>query len=344
MKYRTLGTSQISVSELCLGTMTWGEQNTQEQAFEQLDYALSRGINFIDTAEMYPVPPKASTQGQTEIILGEWFRQCGRRADVVLATKAAGPGHAHIRDGKGLNRDAVLRAIEGNLARLQTDHIDLYQIHWPNRSANFFGQLGYTHADGGDAEAELHDILGALAELVAQGVVNQVGISNETPWGLMTYLRLAAQYDLPRVASIQNPYNLLNRTFEIGLAEMAIREKVGLLAYSPMAFGVLSGKYRHGQRPADGRITLFERFQRYAKPEAVAATEQYCQLAERHQLDPAQLALAFVTRQPFVTSNIIGATTMDQLKANIDSADLVLSDEVLAEINTIHQAQPNPAP
>ncbi|AKH67788.1 putative oxidoreductase, aryl-alcohol dehydrogenase like protein [Spongiibacter sp. IMCC21906] len=344
MKYRNLGRSELSVSELCLGTMTWGEQNSLEQACEQMDYAVSRGINFFDTAEMYPVPPIAKTQGRTEEYIGQWFQQSGKRQDIVLATKASGPGHKHIRDASGLGRDGILRAFEGSLERLKTDYVDLYQIHWPNRSTNFFGKLGYQHSDSREAETEIHEILRTLAELVQQGQVRTVGISNETPWGMLSYLRLADKYNLPRVASIQNPYNLLNRSFEVGLAEMAIREQAGLLAYSPLAFGVLSGKYRNNQRPEGARITLFERFQRYAKPEAVAATEQYCQLAEKHGLDPAQMALAFINQQPFVTSNIIGATTMAQLKSNIDSADLVLSDEVLEGIEAIHSAQPNPAP
>lgn len=344
MKYRKLGKTEISVSELCLGTMTWGEQNTLEEACEQMDYAVSRGINFFDTAEMYPVPPMAKTQGRTEEYIGHWLRQTGKRKDIVLATKATGPGNNHIRDGKPLNRASILEAFEGSLKRLQTDYVDLYQIHWPNRRSNFFGKLGYRHDADGDAEAELHEILTTLGELVDQGRVHSIGISNETPWGLMTYLRLAEQYGLPRVATIQNPYNLLNRTFEVGLAEISIREQIGLLAYSPLAFGVLSGKYRDGQRPAGARLTLFERFQRYNKPESVAAAEQYCQLAERCGLDPAQMALAFINQQPFLCSNIIGATSMAQLKSNIDSADLALDDDLLEEIEAIHNSQPNPAP
>jgi aryl-alcohol dehydrogenase-like predicted oxidoreductase len=343
MKMRELGRTGISVSEICLGTMTWGQQNTQDEAFEQMDYAVSRGINFFDTAEMYPVPPIPETQGKTEEYMGEWFRQSGKRSQIVLASKATGPGHAHVREGKPLGRSAILSAVDGSLARLQTDYIDLYQIHWPNRATNFFGKLGYQHS-ADNAEHDLHEILETLSELVDKGVVKAIGISNETPWGLMSYLTLAEQYGLPRIASIQNPYNLLNRTFEIGLAEMAIREDVGLLAYSPMAFGMLSGKYRNGARPVDGRITLFERFQRYSNPQAVAASEDYVALAERHGLAPAQMALAFVTCQAFLTSNIIGATTMAQLKENIDSAELELSDEVMKDIAAIHQRIPNPAP
>ena len=343
MNYRELGRSGIKVSEICLGTMTWGQQNTQDEAFEQMDYAVAQGINFFDTAEMYPVPPIPETQGRTEEYIGEWFRQVGRRKDIILASKAAGPGHAHIREAQPLNRSGILSAFEGNLKRLQTDYIDLYQIHWPNRVTNFFGKLGYEHSsEGGDAE--IHEILSTLAELVASGQVRAIGISNETPWGVMSYLRLAEQYGLPRIASIQNPYNLLNRSFEIGLAEMAIREHVGLLAYSPLAFGMLSGKYRGGARPADGRITLFERFSRYSNPQAEAATEAYLQLAEDNELVPSQMALAFINQQRFVTSNIVGATTMAQLKENIASAELGLSEDVIAEIGLIHQRYSNPAP
>jgi aryl-alcohol dehydrogenase-like predicted oxidoreductase len=345
MRMRPLGNSIIEVSELCLGTMTWGEQNTCDEAFEQMDYARSRGINFFDTAEMYPVPPRAETQGRTEEYIGRWLSERGGRDQLVLASKATGPGNAHIRGGRGLDRDALLKAFEGSLQRLQTDYLDLYQIHWPNRDTNFFGKLGYRHSsDNVDVEANQHELLKTLSELVASGQVKTVGLSNETPWGVLNFLRLAERYALPRVVSIQNPYNLLNRSFEVGLAEIALRENVGLLAYSPLAFGMLSGKYRHGQRPENARITLFERFQRYNNPQAAVATERYALLAEEHGIDFAQMALAFVTNQPFVTSNIIGATSMAQLKSNIDSAELVLSDAVMEGIEAIHTAQPNPAP
>ncbi|WP_374973194.1 NADP(H)-dependent aldo-keto reductase [Spongiibacter marinus] len=345
MKMRPLGNSTIEVSELCLGTMTWGEQNNCDEAFEQMDYARSRGINFFDTAEMYPVPPRAETQGRTEEYIGRWLSERGGRDQLVLASKATGPGNAHIRGGRGLDRDALLKAFEGSLQRLQTDYLDLYQIHWPNRDTNFFGKLGYRHSsDNADVEANQHELLKTLSELVASGQVKTVGLSNETPWGVLNFLRLAERYALPRVVSIQNPYNLLNRSFEVGLAEIALRENVGLLAYSPLAFGMLSGKYRHGQRPENARITLFERFQRYNNPQAAVATERYALLAEEHGIDFAQMALAFVTNQPFVTSNIIGATSMAQLKSNIDSAELVLSDALMEGIEAIHTAQPNPAP
>ncbi|WP_022959262.1 NADP(H)-dependent aldo-keto reductase [Spongiibacter tropicus] len=345
MRYRLLGDSTIEVSEICLGTMTWGEQNSRDEAFAQMDYARSRGVNFFDTAEMYPVPPVAETQGRTEQYIGHWLRQRGKRDDIVLASKATGPGHEHIRQAAGLTRDSLLAAFEGSLARLQTDYLDLYQIHWPNRETNFFGKLGYQYSeDSHDVLANQHELLATLADLVAAGQIKTVGLSNETPWGVMNFLRLADRYALPRVVSIQNPYNLLNRSFEVGLAEMAMRERVGLLAYSPLAFGVLAGKYRDGARPAGARLTLFDRFQRYNNPQAVAAAEAYAQVAEKHGLDVAQMSLAFINRQPFVTSNIIGATSLTQLKSNIDSAGLALSEAVLSDIEAVHTAHPNPAP
>lgn len=346
MQYRRLGRSEIDVSALCLGTMTFGQQNTESEAHAQLDLALAVGINFIDTAEMYPVPPLAETQGLTETYIGTWFKSRGCRDRVVLATKVAGPGDwlPHIRGGKNrLDRPNIESAIDASLKRLQTDYIDLYQLHWPDRRTNFFGQLGYDPVDDSDS-VPLLETLEVLADLVKAGKVRRIGVSNETPWGLMRYLALAEQYDLPRMVSIQNPYNLLNRSFEVGLAEIAIREQCGLLAYSPLAFGVLSGKYLNGRRPADGRITLFERFSRYSNGEAERATAEYVALAELHGLDPAQMALAWVTSRPFVTSNIIGATTLEQLETNIGSLDIRLDDAVIAGIESIHTKQPNPAP
>ncbi len=347
MEYRQLGNTDIKVSAICLGTMTWGEQNTQDQAFEQMDYARAQGINFFDTAEMYPVAPREETQGSTETIIGNWLAARGGRDELVLASKVTGrsannSGLGYLRQGPRLNRDHIQRAIAGSLERLQSDYLDLYQVHWPERQTNFFGQLGYR--DGGDDGIEIRETLEALAELVEQGLVKSIGLSNETPWGLMEYLRLAREYNLPTVASVQNPYNLLNRTYEVGLAEMSIREQVGLLAYSPLAFGVLSGKYLNGQRPAGARITLFDRFTRYTNPEVEAATQAYVDLARENDLDPAQMALAFVTQQPFVTSNIIGATTMEQLQADIASHELVLSKDVLKGIEAIHRRNSNPAP
>jgi aryl-alcohol dehydrogenase-like predicted oxidoreductase len=333
----------MDVSRLCLGTMTYGEQNTEAQAHEQLDRAVAFGINFIDTAEMYPVPPKADTQGLTERYIGSWLKQRGARDDVIIASKVTGPGLNHIRGGPRLTREHIHQAIDENLARLNTDYIDLYQLHWPERKTNFFGKLGYTHQEDDNA-TPLEETLGALKELVEAGKIRAVGLSNDTPWGVMKCLELADRLDLPRVASVQNPYNLLNRTFEVGLAEIAHREDVGLLAYSPLGFGVLSGKYLNNNRPAEARLTLFERFSRYTSAEAESATQAYVSLAHKHGLDPAQMALAFVNTRSFLTSNIIGATTMEQLESNLASESLKLDDEVLDAIDAIHHQMPNPCP
>ena len=346
MEYRELGDTGLQVSLLCLGTMTWGQQNTEAEAHEQLDHAIDAGINFIDTAELYPIPPRAETQGATERIIGDWLKQRPDRDKLILATKVAGPGQdwvRHIRGGPRLNRDHIHRAIDDSLRRLQTDYIDLYQVHWPARQTNFFGQLGYQPQDDEQAEP-IEETLTALAEAVQAGKIRHVGISNETPWGLMRYLRLAEQHGLPRIVSIQNPYSLLNRGFEIGLAEMAWREKTGLLAYSPLAFGVLSGKYLHGARPPGARLTLFPDYQRYSNDPGVAATLEYVKLARRSGLNPAQMALAFVNSRPFLTSAIIGATTLAQLKTNIGSTELKLDAAVLDEIEAIHQRYSNPCP
>jgi aryl-alcohol dehydrogenase-like predicted oxidoreductase len=345
MEYRQLGRTDLKVSHLCLGTMTWGEQNTEAQAFAQIERAKAYGINFMDAAEMYPVPPRAETYGATESIIGNWFAKRGDRADWILASKVAGPGNgiSHIRGGAlKHNRQHITAALDASLERLKTDWIDLYQLHWPERSTNFFGQLGYQHQE--QDFTPLQETLEVLGEQVKAGKIHHIGLSNETPWGTMKFLQLAEQLGLPRTVSIQNPYNLLNRTFEVGLAEVAIREQCGLLAYSPMAFGMLSGKYENGARPANARITLFSRFTRYTNPQSQAACSRYVQLAREHGLDPAQMALAFVTAQPFVTSNIIGATSLEQLEANLLSTELKLSEEVLEGIAAIHKDQPNPAP
>jgi aryl-alcohol dehydrogenase-like predicted oxidoreductase len=346
MQHRPLGHTGIDVSVLCLGTMTFGEQNTEAQAHAQLDRALAAGVNFIDTAEMYPVPPRAETQGRTESYIGSWLAARGCRDQVILATKVAGPGDwiNWLRGGgHRLDRRNIEAALDASLRRLRTDYVDLYQLHWPDRETNFFGKLGFSPAQEDDS-VPLLETLEVLGDLVKAGKVRAVGVSNETPWGLMRYLSLAEQHGLPRMASIQNPYSLLNRTFEIGLAEVALRERCGLLAYSPLGFGVLSGKYLGGQRPAGARLTLFERFSRYSNPESERATARYVDLARRHGLDPAQMALAWVTSRPFTTSNIIGATTLGQLESNLASVELGLSDDVISEIEAIHQAQPNPAP
>ena len=343
MQTRPLGRTGIEVSRLCLGTMTFGEQNSEAEAHEQLDRAVAFGINFIDTAEMYPVPPKAETQGLTETYIGSWLKQRGARDDVIIATKAVGPGPEHIRGGPRMTREHIHQAIDDSLKRLQTDYVDLYQLHWPDRNTNFFGKLGYTHQDHEDA-TPLEETLSALKELVDAGKVRSIGLSNDTPWGVMRSLYLAEKMDLPRVASVQNPYNLLNRSFEVGLAEIAHREDVGLLAYSPLGFGVLSGKYLNGAWPEKGRLTLYERFKRYTSPEAEAATQAYVDLAREHDLDPAQMALAFINSRSFLTSNIIGATTLDQLESNLASESLKLDDEVLDAIDDIHRRMPNPCP
>ncbi|MFC1685306.1 NADP(H)-dependent aldo-keto reductase [Pseudomonadota bacterium] len=346
MEYRPLGHTGLNVSALCLGTMTFGEQNSESEAHAQLDRALAAGINFIDTAEMYPVPPRAETQGHTETYIGSWLKKRGRRDDLILASKVAGPADwlNYLRNGHNrLDRQNILAAVDESLRRLQTDVIDLYQVHWPDRETNFFGKLGYRHP-AEDISIPIEETLRALEELVTAGKVRHIGISNETPWGLMQYLKLAEQAGLPRIASIQNPYNLLNRSFEVGLAEMALREEVGLLAYSPLGFGVLSGKYLDGAWPKGCRLTLHERFSRYSNQEGITATEAYVKLAREHGLDPAQMALSFVTSRPFVTSNIIGATSLQQLESNLGSSELRLSEEMLDGIEAIHQKQPNPCP
>ncbi len=348
MEYRKLGDTEIEVSAICLGTMTWGEQNTVAQAMEQMDYAVSTGVNFFDAAEMYPVPPRAETQGRTESYIGEWLSRRKRRDDIFLATKVSGRSDAvgdwkHLRGGPRLSRAHIRQAVTDSLRRLQTDYIDLYQVHWPERTTNFFGQLGYVHKEQTDL-IPIAETLEALTELVAEGLVRHIGISNETPWGLAEYLRCARENGLSRVCSIQNPYNLLNRSFEVGLAEMAIRDQVGLLAYSPLAMGTLSGKYLQGKRPKGARLTLFERFQRYSNPRAVAATEAYVALALEHGVDPATMALAFINSRPFVTSNIIGATNLEQLQTNIASIDVRLSAAVIAGIEEIQKSYSNPSP
>ncbi len=347
MQYRQLGNTNIEVSSICLGTMTFGEQNTEDEAHWQLDYALDQGVNFIDTAELYPVPPKPETQGRTEFYIGNWLRQRQCRDKVILATKVAGPGRdwlGHFRGGNNcLDRYNIEYALEESLKRLQTDFIDLYQIHWPDRETNCFGQLGYEQP-ATDKSIPIEDTLGVLSDLQRAGKIRHVGVSNETPWGVMRYLSLADSMDLPRVVSVQNPYNLLNRIYEVGLAEISHHEQTGLLAYSPMGFGVLSGKYLNDVRPAGSRLALFEDYIRYSNPRAESATERYVALALQHGLDPAQMALAFVTSRPFTTSNIIGATNLQQLEANIASAGLELSEEILEGIEQIHTQQPNPSP
>jgi len=327
--------------------MTWGEQNTLEQAFEQMDYAVSQGVNFFDTAELYAIPPKAETYGRTEEIIGEWLKARGQREKIVLASKIAGPGEnwvSHIREGRTrFNRQHIVSALDASLRRLQTDYIDLYQLHWPERKTNFFGQLGFEPKDNEHLTPFL-ETLEVLDEQVKEGKIRHVGLSNETPWGVMRFLQLAEQHQLTRIASIQNPYSLLNRSYEVGLAEVSWREKVGLMAYSPLGFGVLSGKYLGGACPASARLTLYPDYVRYSSPGAIASTEKYVALARQHQLDPAQMSLAYVNSRPFLTSTIIGATSMEQLKCNIGSIHVKLSDEVLEGIDEIHNERSNPSP
>ena len=346
MDYRTLGTTGIEVSSICLGTMTWGEQNTEAEGHEQMDYALDQGINFFDTAEMYAVPPRKETQGRTEEIIGTWFAARKNRDRVILATKIAGRSPMNwLRDnGEGTSQtpEQIAEAVDKSLKRLQTDYIDLYQLHWPDRPINLFGGLGYKHIDKPSVPVE--DILGALQRQVEAGKIRHIGLSNETPWGTMTFLRHAETRGLPRVQSIQNAYNLLNRVFEIGGAEIAIRDHVGLLAYSPLAQGYLTGKYRNGANPKGSRRQLFNRLQRYETPGAERAMELYFGIAEKYGVDPSQMALQYVTTRPFVTSNIIGATTMDQLKTDIASVTLDLTEEMLTDIEQAHLEQPNPCP
>ena len=342
MTLRTIDGKEVS--KICLGTMTWGQQNTEAEAHEQISYALDRGINMLDAAEMYPVPPRAETQGRTEEYIGTWFKKTGLRDKYILATKAAGPNPEfhYLRGGPRFTRAQLMEAVDGSLRRLQTDCIDLYQLHWPDRYTNFFGQRGYFHRE--QPETPIDETLRALQELVAAGKIKTIGLSNETPWGTMKFLELADREGLPRVESIQNPYGLLNRTYEIAMAEVSHRENVGLLAYSPLGMGLLTGKYRHGAKPEGSRMAVFERFTRYDGAETLEATEQYLQLADEHGLNPTHMALAFVNTRPFVLSNIIGATTMEQLEMNIDSLDVTLSKDVLKGIEAIQQRLPNPAP
>src|SRR6478752_6612332 len=344
MEYRELGRTGLRVSLIGLGTMTFGEQNTEAEGHAQIDYALDHGVNLIDTSEMYAVPPRAETYGATERIIGEWIRRSGKRQQIVLCTKVAGPGHAlgfdHVRNGANrLDRKNIFEAIDDSLHRLRTDYVDLYQMHWPDRTSNYFGTLGYRHREHEDS-VPIEETLDAVTDLVRVGKVRYVGLSNETPWGLHRYLHLADEHGLARVVSIQNPYSLLNRSFEVGLAEMAIREDVSLLAYSPLAFGVLSGKFLNGARPPQSRMVRWSRFSRYTNEHADRATEAYAAIARRHGLDMAQMALAFARQQPFMTSVLIGATTMEQLKTNLGSADVKLGADVIQEIETVHRAYP----
>ena len=352
MKKNNLGKTEILVSEICLGTMTWGQQNNEKEAHDQLSYANERGINFIDTAEMYAVPPKKETYGLTEKYIGTWLKNQDR-SKIILATKIAGrtsnvpsgpPGLDWIRQGPRLNEKHIFQAIENSLKRLNTEYIDLYQIHWPERTVNSFGQLGYIHNPRED-DIKIEVTLEALAKAVDKGLIKYVGLSNETPWGVMKFISVAKEFNLPRVVSIQNPYSLLNRSFEAGLSEIAINEEVGLLPYSPLAGGVLSGKYLNGKKPENARMTLFERMRgRYSNQHAENAVLEYQKIAVKYNLNLTQMAINFVTKQNFVTSNIIGATSITQLEENINSLDCKLNEEIMAEIEKVHKIYTYPCP
>ncbi len=346
MKYNKLPNTDIEVSKICLGTMTWGEQNTEAEGHDQMDYAVEHGINFFDTAELYSVPARAETYGATEKIIGTWFKKTGKREDIILASKIVGPGPytAHIRT-TGFSAESIRTAVDNSLSRLQTDYIDLYQLHWPDRNTNFFSKRGYTHNEDEQWEDNIHEILTTLEEIIKSGKIRHIGLSNETPWGIMRYLQESKVHNLPKIITVQNPYSLLNRAYEVGSAEISMRENIGLLPYSPLAGGVLSGKYLGGKKPEGSRGALFPNFVlRYSSDPSTNATQMYSDLAEKHGLSLTQMSLAYVNTRPFVTSNIIGATSIPQLKENISSIDVTLSDEVLKGIEEIHSLIPDPAP
>lgn len=345
MKFRKLGNTNIDLSLICLGTMTFGEQNTESEAHDQLNYAIEeRGINFIDTAELYPVPSRKETSGKTEKYIGTWLKKRGKRDQLFIASKIAGPGDYtnHIRKASDYDKSGINEALDASLIKLQTDYIDLYQIHWPARKTNFFGKRGYNKMDGW--KDNFLEILEAVDGLIKAGKVRYFGISNETAWGLMNYLNLAERHNLPSCVSVQNPYNLLNRLYEVGMSEISLREEVGLLAYSPMAFGMLSGKYHLKHDTPNDRINKFSTMARYNSQNSKLATAKYLELATKYGISLAQMSLAFINQQDFVTSNIIGATNLDQLKENIDSVYIELSGECMKEIHLIHEMIPNPAP
>jgi len=345
MNYKKLGNTDLDVSTICLGTMTWGEQNSQEEGFEQMDYSLDQGINFFDAAEMYPSPCKKETYGETEKIVGNWFDQRKKRDKVILATKISGPGMSYIRGGgPQYTEEKISEAIENSLKRLKTDYIDLYQLHWPERKTNFFGRLNYKHKEE-DSWNDFEKILIALEKLIKQGKIRYIGLSNETAWGLSKFLETSKIKKLPRMMSVQNPYSLLCRTYEIGLSEISIREKSGLLAYSPLAGGFLTGKYRNNNLPENSRQKLFaDYYTRYSKPNTSPVIEKYYNIAKKFDLNFAQMSIKFCEIQKFLTSVIIGATTMEQLKINIESVSVNLKDEILKEINDVQIKNPNPCP
>ena len=344
MNYKKLGNTDINVRTICLGTMTWGEQNTQIEAFEQMNYSLDNGVNFWDTAELYAVPPKAETYGHTETIIGNWFEETKKRKDIILASKVGGPSRKYMRNGENSFTGKNLEdALHGSLKRLKTDYIDLYQLHWPERNVNNFGKLGYEHKENDWNKFE--DVLENLKKFIEQGKIRYVGLSNETPWGVMNYLQLAKDKGLPRMMAIQNPYSLLNRSYEVGLAEVSIRENIGCLAYSPLASGYLSGKYRNKQFPKGSRMERdFDFWTRYRKPNMENAVEDYYKISQKYDLDMSQMSIKFCEVQDFMTSVIIGATTMEQLKTNVESVKVNLDSEVIKEINNVQKKYPNPCP
>ena len=345
MKFKKLGNTDLNVSLICLGTMTWGTQNSEKDAFEQMDFSVDEGVNFFDTAELYSVPPNSESYGKTEKIIGNWFEKRKNRNKIILASKVAGPGCDWIRGGENnFNEKNIGKAIDGSLRRLKTDYIDLYQLHWPERSTNCFGRRDYVFREDEREWNEFETILQALEKFIKAGKIRYIGMSNETPYGLSKYLELAKNKRLPRMMSVQNPYSLVNRTYEIGMSEISIREKCGLLVYYPLAAGALSGKYRNGKMPKNARMTLFKGWERMINPLAMKAYDEYYDLAKENNITMVQLAQAFVNSRPFVTSNIIGATTMDQLRENIGSINIELSEEVLSKINVIHDKNPNPSP
>lgn len=347
MEYRRLGDTDIEVSAICLGTMTWGQQNSEADGHAQMDLSVEKGVNFFDTAELYAIPPQRETYGSTETIIGSWFKKTGARNRIVLATKIAGRGQLDwLREGgetTELTRPQIEAAVDASLSRLQTDYIDLYQLHWPDRPIRLFGGLGYRHM--GDEINRIGDILAVLADLKTAGKVRHFGLSNETPWGIMKFLREAEADDtLPRIVSVQNAYNLLNRIYELGSSEIAHREGVGLLAYSPLAQGYLTGKYQNGALPQGSRKQLFDRLQRYETPGADTAIAAYLGIAEKYGVDPSQMAQQFVTTRDFVTSNIIGATSMEQLEIALGSVDLDFTKEMAKDIEAVHLNAPNICP
>ena len=346
MNYKKLGSTNVDVSTICLGTMTWGEQNSKADGFEQMDYAIDNGVNFWDTAEIYAIPMREETYGETENIIGEWFKKTKKRDKVILATKVSGPTSKEYIRGGGCSYDkkSMSEALEKSLKRMQTDYIDLYQLHWPERNTNFFGQQGYEHDSNEKNWIAFEEILENLKKFVDAGKIRYVGLSNETAWGLAKCLELSKLKNLPKMMAVQNPYNLLNRTYEVGLAEISVREQSGLLAYSPLAFGYLTGKYRNNNMPKGSRIDLFKDFTRYNNGNSIKAIEEYYKISQKFNLDFAQMSIKFCEIQPFVTSVIIGATTMQQLKTNVESVNVKLNNEIINEINEVQKIYPNPCP